>query len=171
MRRIIILTWVSGSGKTTIQEELLKLWWNRPINCTTRQPRGDYELDEYLFLDKDQYFAKLRNGDFLEHTNYGGNRYAVCNSLPDGNVAIILDPVGRAMAMSYFSRKWIPYETYYLEISKEEQKRRLKERGDTADAIKEREKDFNWFHPTSNCFILSGNKQTELLVKLINGVI
>lgn len=170
MRRIVLITGVSWSGKTTIQEELLKNGWTRPINCTTRLPRWDYELDEYLFLTKDQYFSKLRNWDFLEHTNYNGNWYAICNSLPEEwNISIILDPVGRAMAMEWFTRKNIPFEMYYIEISKEEQLKRLIARWDTEEQIKERQNDFNWFSWNKFSTILDWEKPTDYLVNIING--
>jgi guanylate kinase len=61
---------VSASGKTTLQEELLKRDWNRPYNFTTRKPRSEEELDEYVFITKEQFFEKMEKGDFLENTNY-----------------------------------------------------------------------------------------------------
>jgi len=169
-RRIVILTGVSGSWKTTLQEELLKTGkWERPLNCTTRESRWDYELDEYLFLTKEQFFFKLEKWDFLEHTNYWWNWYWVCASLRvNTNIIIILDPIGREMASEFFIRNGIKFETYFLQINPDEQENRLIKRGDSKVEIVKRRNDFKWFSPTPQCKILSGNNTTECLLRLID---
>ena len=65
-RRIVIITWVSCSGKTTLQNELLARWWNRPINFTTRKPRTEeanielwplFEWDDFTASEFDEYIS------------------------------------------------------------------------------------------------------------------
>ena len=184
--RIILLTWVSASGKTTLQDELLNRGWSRPINYTTRKPRDENalssvdedwdftskELEEYIFISEKNFFKKLRNGDFLESTNYMGEHYWVIGGgrtkLPEWDVCIILDPVGRSQVLEYFTNLWIEgVETYYLEINQEEQLKRLAERGDTEKAILRRKRDFKWFSPTNKCTRLNWTKSTEELVSFI----
>ena len=133
-RRIIILTWVSASWKTSIQNELLNRWWKRPINFSTRKPRSDNaydvdwdldfnsdELNEYVFIDRNTFSIKMINWDFVEITQYWGNFYGVSETfLQDGsplkkeNICIILDPIGRSQLMERLIREGVPFETYYI---------------------------------------------------------
>ncbi len=156
MNKLIILTWISASWKTTTQEELMKRWWKRPINFTTREPRNDDELDEYIFLTKEQYFLKMQAGDFLEHTNYNGNWYGISNTLPEWNVCIVLDPVGREQVLEKIARekREVEVRCIYLEISRELQEERLKERG-TEWA---RSTDIEWFSPNWKSEIFDGSR-------------
>lgn len=172
-RRIVIVTWVSWSWKTTLKNELLSTWERiTPTNCTTREPRWDWELDEYVFISKERFDLLSENKYFLENTNYWWNLYWILNSFLESNseknVIIVLDPIWRAIASEYFIRNWIEFETYFLEISPEEQQKRLITRGDSREELLKRQKDFLWFSPTPQCKILSGNNSTECLVKLIN---
>lgn len=193
MKKLLLITWVSASWKTTLQEELLRRGWNRPINFTTRQPRdvrtileleenkknwideeeknknedfSSRELDEYVFLTQEQFFDKLSKWHFLESTNYWGNFYAVSKHLPEGNVAIIVDPVWRAQIMEKVARELEgEYElfTAYLNISIDEQVERLEKRWTVAMEISNRLKDFIWMHPTDWCKQLDGTKDVEQL--------
>ena len=179
--RIVIITWVSCSWKTTLQNELLNRWWSRPLNFTTRKPRdvnalhytdedwdfSSKELDEYIFLSESNFFKKLKNWDFLENTNYMWNRYWVSRYLPKWNICIVLDPVWRNQVMEHFSRLWIEYETYYLVISKELQEKRLLKRWDTEKEILRRKRDFNWFSATNKCKILRWDLSWEELADII----
>lgn len=172
MNRIILITGVSASWKTTTQDELLKIWWKRPINFTTRQPRWDNELDEYVFLKRNQFLTKLWNGDFLENTNYWWNFYWVSKTVEEmykkwENVCIILDPIGRSQVMEYLSRKWIPYDTYYLRITPKLQEERLYDRWDDDEEVYKRKRDFEWFHPTPKCKIIDWALPVERVIELI----
>lgn len=181
---IIIITGVSWSGKTTLQNELIERWWKKPINFTTRKPRDevtikelrefriDYEnwwsnddkeydftsqeLDEYVFIDRDTFFIKLRNWDFLEHTSSYGNHYGISKYLPSGKVVLVLDPIGRAQVMEFFSRIWLSAQTYYLEISQEVQAQRVSTRQLWEKDVIERARDYNWFYPTNKCKRING---------------
>ena len=180
-RRIVIITWVSASWKTTLQDELLKRWWQRPLNFTTRKPRdvnafidldndwdfNSKELDEYIFLSKENFFKKMKNWDFLENTNYWWNFYWASTFLPKWNVCIILDPVWRSQVLEYFTRRWIDVETFFIEISQELQEERLIKRLDTEKEILRRKRDFNWFSPTNKCIRLNWRMDTKILANII----
>jgi len=185
MSRIILLTGVSTSWKTTLQNELLNRGWSRPLNYTTRKPRDENaltfvdedwdftssELDEYIFISEKNFFKKLRNGDFLESTNYMGNRYWVIGGgrtkLPEWDVCIILDPIWRSQVLEYFIRMWVEVETYYLEISQDTQLKRLADRGDTEKQVLRRKRDFKWFSPTNKCMRLNWEWSVEKLADII----
>jgi len=182
-KRLVIITWVSCSWKTTLQEELLARWWNRPLNFSTREPRDkntlvavdkewDFyskELDEYQFLPIETYFTKLKHWDFLEHTNYWGNWYAVSKFLPEWNTCIVLDPVGREQVLEKISRENldIVVDTFYLDCSKELQLQRLVNRWDTEEEIKKRKKDFEWFSPSWRDMVIDWSWSPKLLADII----
>lgn len=146
--RIITITWVSASGKTTLQNDLRDRWWSKPINFTTRPPRTtdatrqlksknwkweDFtaeELDEYVFLTKEQFETKLTNWDFLEHTEFKGNYYWVSNSFPeDTNIAIVVEPNWREQIRVYAEANNISFTPYFLYLPENIQEERLRERG------------------------------------------
>lgn len=184
-RRIVILTWVSCSWKTTLQDELLRRWWKRPLNCTTRKPRDENallsldsdwdfsskELDEYIFMSETNFFKKMRNWDLLENTKYGWNYYWVIwwgrIWLPKWNICIILDPIWRSQVLEYFTSRWINIETYYIDIPKELQEERLIYRWDNEKQILTRKKDYNWFSPTNKCKRLNWADDIKVLADII----
>jgi len=181
-RRIIIITGVSCSWKTTLQNELLERGWNRPLNYTTRKPRdkealvsidaeGDFnskELDEYIFLSENNFFNKLKNWDFLENTNYNWNYYWVGRVwMPKWNIAIVLDPAWRSQVLEYYTKRGIEVETYYMDITKELQEERLIKRGDDEKQIIARKRDFKWFSATNKCIRLNWKEDPDILANLI----
>lgn len=158
MNNLLIITGISASGKTTLQDELLNRWWKKPQNFTTRKPRSDNELDEYVFLDKDKYFIKMRNWDFMEHTNYNGNWYAISKYLPEWNICIVLDPVGREQVLEKVAREWLDYNItcVYLDINKWLQEQRLTNRWDSPEQKRMRKTDLQWFSPSLSSKVYSG---------------
>lgn len=182
-RRIVILTWVSASWKTTLQNELLNRWWVRPINFSTRKARTEdaYEIDEdwdyysdelleYVFLDKKTFARKLINGDFIESTQYWWNLYWVSKHSFlewDKDLIVILDPVWRAQVMEALTRMWVPFETYFIHIDENTQLDRLSNRWDAEEEIIKRKRDFDWFHLTNKCVRLNGKLDAKTLADII----
>jgi len=180
MNRIILITWVWASWKTTLQEELLRRWWNRPVNFTTRKPRSadindidsdwDYistERDEYIFLSRDNFITKYINWDFIEVTNPWDRLYWISKYMPEWNVVMVVDPVGRDQILEHFSHKWIEVETYFMSCSKDLQYERLIKRWDDDKSIAEKRRDFKWITPTAKCTIISGKKDPSVLADVI----
>ena len=164
-RRILIVTWVSACWKTSLQEEILKdKDWVRPVNFSTREPRGDYELDEYCFLTKEQFEIKERHWDFIETTNYWGNSYWITKYLPeDKNIVIIVDPIWRTQIIRYFLENNIEFESIYLYINLDTQLERLTKRGDSIEEIIKRQRDFHWFWPTQSCTVLDWTLDSKVI--------
>lgn len=142
--------------------------FKRPIQYTTRLPRDDSELDTYVFLTKPQFYTKLENGDFIEFTEYNWNLYAISVHInhSDSNIFIV-EPVGKASLKKYFQQNDIPYRSYYLEIPTEVVKERMMNRGDTAQTINQRLKDFKYFSPEPNDKVLDATLPFERNVELI----
>lgn len=176
--RIVILTWVSASGKSTLQEELVSRWYKVPISYTTRPPRQeitidsewDYssdEMNEYVFLDEDLFISKFKSWHFIEHSKYLWNFYALSKYMPWWNVVLVLDPTGRDQVLKELSTEPIQIDTYFLEISKEEQLERLKIRWDTEKSIIQRVNDHKFMFPTNKCKRLSATKSIRELADII----
>ena len=95
---IIVLLGASGSGKSTIENELATHHgFEKIISYTTRQPRDNEENGkDYWFVDNDT-FREIMNRDlFAEHDEYSQNRlYGTLKSdYVDGNKVVVLTPNG-----------------------------------------------------------------------------
>lgn len=160
---LLIISSPSAWGKTTLKDELVRRWWKSALSFTTRKPRSEREKDEYVFLTKRQFFDKLENWDFLEHTQFNWENYGVSKTLPEGNVVIVLDPVGRNQVMEQYARTGERLHTLYLDISPELQLERLEERRMSVIDIKARQKDFDWMSPTKFCMEMDWDEDVALI--------
>jgi guanylate kinase len=79
MENIVIFSAPSGSGKTTIINNLLKMFpkLEFSISATNRIPReSESEGINYYFLSPDEFNDKISKGEFLEWEEvYGGSKY------------------------------------------------------------------------------------------------
>lgn len=72
---VVVLHGPSGVGKDTVIAELSRLTGiKRAITSTSRPPRPN-ERDgiDYYFLTRDEFEARVRRGEFLEHANVYGD--------------------------------------------------------------------------------------------------
>ncbi|MBU0683128.1 MAG: guanylate kinase [Candidatus Omnitrophota bacterium] len=75
---VVIISAPSGSGKTTIVNEVLKSikGITRSVSWTTRDPRkGEKPGKDYIFVSKKEFEEKVKNGNFLEYEENFGNYY------------------------------------------------------------------------------------------------
>jgi len=78
MTTVYIISAPSGSGKSTLVARLLK---NVPgllfsVSYTTRLPRGAERPGEsYNFIERQEFEARIANGEFLEYAQVFGNYY------------------------------------------------------------------------------------------------
>lgn len=166
--RIITITGVSGSWKTSLQEELIKRGWWTPLNFTTRPPRDDQELDYYVFIDRLQYDLKVTMWDFMEHMVYNGNGYGISKYYDKAkDLVLVLTPVGREIIKEYFSWLWIPVETYFVDLPMNIQRERLEKRGDKEKDIIKRAKDYTYFCPSLQCTRLDWELSSKELANFI----
>lgn len=168
--RIVILTGVSCSWKSTLQKELAKRGWNSPLNFTTRKPRDDTELDEYVFLTENQYMTKFANWDFLENTKSYWTHYAISKDIKEWNNVIVLDSAGREQVVKELVNRGYEVETYFLTIDKTLQAKRFEERGDDEEEISKRSNDFLIYRPSSTCVLLDWAVDTTVLADMIEWV-
>ncbi len=73
-----MITGPSGVGKGTLIRGLLEhiRGLALSVSATTRAPRpGEVDGVDYHFLSPEEFEARVRAGEFLEHATYSGNRY------------------------------------------------------------------------------------------------
>ena len=77
--QLIVISAPSGSGKDTIVKELMKKYGENKwvsVSATSREARvGEKDGVDYFFLTKKDFEKKIKEGFFLEYTNYAGNYY------------------------------------------------------------------------------------------------
>ena len=94
---LLVVSGPSGAGKDTVLHEAFK---NREdifysISATTRSMRSNEENGKhYYFMEKDEFEAKIANGEMLEYAEYVGNYYgtpmdSVESNLEKGNNVVL----------------------------------------------------------------------------------
>ena len=75
---LLIVLGAAGTGKGTVVKEIM----NRSdkyafsVSATTRQPReGERDGVDYHFISTEEFENGIKNGKFIEYTNYCGNYY------------------------------------------------------------------------------------------------
>ena len=84
MKNIIAISAPSGTGKSTLCEELRR---KKPqikfsVSCTTR-PKRDYEIEgeNYYFLTDDEFMEKVGNDEFVEYEEVHGYYYGTLKNI------------------------------------------------------------------------------------------
>ena len=76
---LIIVSGPSGVGKGTVREYYMKdpsLNLTYSISMTTRAPReGERDGVDYIFISRDEFEQKIKEGEFLEWAEFVGNYY------------------------------------------------------------------------------------------------
>ena len=82
--RIVVLSAPSGGGKTTIAKALRARYPDQfgfSVSATTRKPRAaEQDGVDYRFWKPSQFLAAVKDGQFLEHAQYGGELYGTLRS-------------------------------------------------------------------------------------------
>lgn len=95
---IIVLLGASGSGKSTIENELATHYgFEKIISYTTRQHRtGEEKGKDYYFIDNNSFEAMINAGVLAEYDGYSqGRLYGTLKSdYADGNKVVVLTPNG-----------------------------------------------------------------------------
>jgi guanylate kinase len=146
---LFVVSAPSGAGKTTLVEALRQtpnLFYS--VSCTTRAPRtGETDGQDYQFLSDEDFRARVKAGDFLEHARvhgdcYGTLRKPVLTNLKSGvDVLIDIDTQGAAAIRNCddpFIREALS-DIFIMPPDHEELRRRLRKRGtETAQQIETR---------------------------------
>ncbi len=133
---LVILSGVAGAGKDTIKREIVRRMENVKTipSYTTRPPReGDIPGETYVFLTKEEFEEKIRNGEVYEydiHHNhyYGTSKKFLNDAAQDGIVIKDIDVNGTEKLKEEL--KDIKIVTIFLRVPKEELRHRLENRVD-----------------------------------------
>jgi len=135
---LVILSGVSGAGKDTIKNELIRRMEDviSLPSFTSRNPRqGEEEGVQYHFVTKEQFEEKIKNNEFYEydlhHENYYGTSRKLMNEKIQSGKIIVKDiEVNGTENLIKILKGETNLVTIFLKVEKEELKRRLIERGD-----------------------------------------
>src|SRR5262249_32003449 len=144
MSVVFIISAPSGSGKSTLVHRLLKdvpgLTFS--ISYTTRAPRGlEREGESYHFISRNEFEARVANGEFLEHADVFGNYYGTHRSVLDRarreglDLVLDIDVQGAGQL-----KREIPdaVSIFILAPSRETLEQRLRDRSEDSDAVIQR---------------------------------
>jgi len=136
---LIIISGSAGVGKNTVITNLLEKRSDLNLlqTCTTRKPRStDTAMhNPYIYLTKDEFDIKIKNGELFEHEEIHENFYGMLNSsleeVASSNGHFIKDVgvLGQKNIKSALKGKAIVL-SIFLTAPKEELIKRLKARGD-----------------------------------------
>ena len=136
---LIIVSGSAGVGKNTVITELLEKREDLKLlqTCTTRRPRSTDEAmhNPYIYLTKEEFEKKLRNGELFEHEEIHENFYGMLNSsleeVAKSNCHYIKDVgvLGQKNIKSALKGKAVVL-SIFLTAPKDELIKRLKARGD-----------------------------------------
>lgn len=87
---LVVVSGPSGVGKTSFCTHLLATRTDavRSISATTRTIRpGELDGRDYVFLDAEDFAARVAAGEFLEHAEVHGHRYGTPRKFVDEQVA------------------------------------------------------------------------------------
>ena len=87
---LFVVSGPSGAGKDTLVAELRKRYERMcySVSATTRQPRpGETHGQDYFFLTRAEFEARLAAGGFLETRTYNGNFYGTPRSFIEETLA------------------------------------------------------------------------------------
>ena len=152
---LIVVSAPSGAGKTTLCDRLLAERGDvvYSVSCTTRLPRGaEVDGQDYHFLSEQEFQARVKRGEFLEHATVHGHHYgtlrrtveealragrAVLMDIDVQGAARIRDQVQRAGEGDILKQGWV--DIFVAPPSMEALRERLEKRGeDSAEEIQRR---------------------------------
>ena len=139
--RLFVITAPSGAGKTSLIDALMREdpTLKLSISYTTRSPRpGEKNGVDYHFVDDATFLAMRERGEFLESAEVHGYRYGtskkvITDSLARGEAVILeIDWQGAQQVRRIYPQC---VGIFILPPSVEELERRMRQRGQDADAV------------------------------------
>ncbi|GDX34410.1 guanylate kinase [Actinomycetes bacterium] len=136
---VIVVSGPGGVGKSTIVDDLVKrdsnLWLSR--SWTTRERRQGEVEDAYKFVTRNQFEQHIADGGFLEWTDFLGNLYGTPTpSAPEGKDTVLEIEVDGAQQVKKLNADALLL--FILPPSRQEQKSRLRGRGDSDQKVEKR---------------------------------
>lgn len=143
---LFILTGLSGAGKSTVADALMRdtsLGLNRFVTTTTRAPRpGEQNGVHYWFVTREEFEAKLAQGGFYEDAEVYGNLYGPSKAemerlMATGRPILLVVDVQGAKT---FKTLHPEAQVIFLTASREDLLGRLQARGSATEEVERRMK-------------------------------
>ena len=131
---LLVLSGPSGVGKDSVLRQLKELGrnWHFTVTATTRTQRlGEDDGIDYLFLDRDTFHQKVREGEFLECAEVYGNWYGVPRDQVSSALEMGKDVIIKADVQGAATIKGLVPDAIFIFLmppSPEELERRLRDR-------------------------------------------
>jgi guanylate kinase len=140
MKKVLVIGGPTGSGETTITNEIIKQFpvFTRLVTATSRKPRnGEKDKVDYYFFSKEEFEKNIANGDIIEHTYienrdnyYGTYKPDLDEKIAKGfNVIVNVDIVGA----KYYKENYNAATIFIKPESIEELRERLANRDKNID--------------------------------------
>lgn len=166
LKNLYLIVGKSGSGKTTIVEELEKRFGYVPLaSYTDRPPRYDGETG-HVFVTEEEFNAL---GEMLAYTKFNGHQYGANQDLVDKSDLYVIDPPGiRFMRDRYKSDR--PIKVIGIYVPQEELTQRMLDRGDTPEMVESRtaNDDVMFKDMFDVCDVVFKNEDLEQTIKHIH---
>lgn len=167
MDKLLILCGPSGTGKTSIMDELHRRYGLREAASITDRPRRYLGELGHVFLSKQEFDALEQSTPLLLPTTFAGYRYAQTRAILDHNDILVLDPKGvQDIRMEYRER---PVLVVGVTAPRDVLVERMRKRGDSEEDIKRRiEHDEAVFCDLNNiCDMVMDDRNIEDTVSII----
>lgn len=142
---LVILTGKTAAGKDTVMDKILARLpdFKRIVTTTSRKPRpSERDGVDYYFISEADFRHKIKQGDFIEHVEYGGNLYGTqkseITSNLDQNLIWRIDPSRAGQIRQLVGNLFKKVLVIYLTVGDSVVIKRLKERGLTQKELGKR---------------------------------
>lgn len=161
----------SGSGKTTIENELIKKHgFKRAISHTSRPKRvSDVEGVNYFFVSREEIEKLYADGELVERIDYMDEVYGyVKEQCKDDRTAAVV-PDGLRQLLEH---KDLNVFSIYFDTSSEVRKERMINRGDSPEMIEKRlSGDDEVFDGVENMVSMVLNNDNKTIDEIVNEVL
>ena len=134
---MLVLIGESGSGKTTIEDKLIKEHgMKRAISHTSREKRPtDIEGVNYYFVSKDEMEKLYAEGRLVERIDYMGNIYGYIDSECQDDRTAVVVPEGFRQLLE---RNDLHVFSVYVCVPESVRRERMLSRGDSVESVEKR---------------------------------
>lgn len=169
LKNLYLIVGHSGSGKTTIVNELHRRYGYMPLSSYTTRPKRSENEEGHEFISKEQFDALE---GMLAYTKFNGYEYCATQEQADRSDLYVIDPKGIFfMREKYRSER--PVKVIGIHVPCRELEQRMLARGDTPDMVKTRmENDEIMFGGMDDiCDVIVRNDDLEGAVEFIHDLI